>query len=237
MKIVPMFLVLVFGLWPSHSFAKECVVLLHGLGRSADSMNKLEESLNAQGYIVVNVDYPSRKMAINSLAELAVGEGVARCHAKGLEAVNFVTHSLGGILVRQYYSQHSSDSVHRVVMLGPPNQGSELVDAFGSLPGYRLLTGEAGVELGTDINSVPRQLGAVSFELGVIAGTQSINLIMSSILPSPDDGKVSVASTKIEGMSDFISLPTIHSHMMKNDAVIHQVQNFLRSGRFTPIND
>ncbi|WP_076413273.1 triacylglycerol lipase [Shewanella sp. UCD-KL12] len=223
---------LLLSLLPIESVAKECVVLLHGLGRSASSMEKLEEILTENGYIVANINYPSRKMPIESLANVAVTEGLEQCELLNTKQVNFVTHSLGGILVRQYYSQHSADSINRVVMLGPPNQGSELVDKLGSIPGYELITGEAGTQLGTDINSVPRRLGPVNFDLGVIAGTQSINLLMSSMLPNPDDGKVSVAATKAEGMNDFIALPTIHSHMMKNDAVIAEVIYFLNHGEF-----
>lgn len=230
----PLFITaLLLSLLPIDSVAKECVVLLHGLGRSAASMEKLEEILTENGYIVANINYPSRKMPIESLANIAVTEGLEQCELVNTKQVNFVTHSLGGILVRQYYSQHSADSVHRVVMLGPPNQGSELVDKLGSMPGYELITGEAGTQLGTDLQSIPRRLGPVSFELGVIAGTQSINLIMSSLLPSPDDGKVSVAATKVQGMDDFIALPTIHSHMMKNERVLEEVVHFLERGQFT----
>lgn len=223
---------LLFSLWSQVTFAGECVVLLHGLGRSAASMEKLEDTLKEQGYIVANIDYPSRNMPIEALADLAVGEGLAKCNTAEATQVNFVTHSLGGILVRQFYSQHSAERVKRVVMLGPPNEGSELVDKLSRVPGYELAMGVAGTQLGTDHNSVPKSLGPVNFQLGVIAGTQSINLILSTMLPSPDDGKVSVEATKVQGMCDFIALPTIHSHMMKNDAVINEVVNFLSHGRF-----
>ena len=232
MKLALLLSIFLLSAASTHSFADECVVLLHGLGRSAASMEKLEDRLKEHGYVVANIDYPSRKMSIESLAKIAVMEGLETCTKAKASQINFVTHSLGGILVRQYYSQHSASAVNRVVMLGPPNQGSEIVDNLGSIPGYELITGEAGTQLGTDPYSIPSQLGAVNFDLGVIAGTQSINLIMSSMLPNPDDGKVSVASTKVRGMNDFVALPTIHSHMMKNDAVINEVINFLLHGRF-----
>ncbi|MDP6968285.1 MAG: alpha/beta hydrolase [Gammaproteobacteria bacterium] len=215
------------------SQASECAILLHGLARTADSMSQLEQRLEQQGYKLVNVDYPSTTMPIAELADIAVGAGIAQCQADHTSAINFVTHSLGGILVRQYYSVHKPQSLHRVVMLGPPNNGSQVVDRFKHMPAYKWLNGPAGMQLGTDSNSVPSNLGPVNFDLGVIAGTQSINPILSSFLPNPDDGKVSVASTKVEGMCGFVALPVTHPLMMRNKTVIDEVVSFLTSGQFT----
>lgn len=211
---------------------KECVVLLHGLARTADSMNKLEAALLDESYLVENIDYPSRKHTIQELANSSVGQGIDSCMAAGATTTHFVTHSLGGILVRTYMEEHENVSIGRVVMLGPPNQGSEVVDNLKGMPGFKLLNGPAGMQLGTLPDDVPKSLGPVAFELGVIAGTQSINLILSTFLPNPDDGKVSVESTKVDGMKDFISVPATHPFLMKNDAVIGQTVHFLKNGSF-----
>jgi len=117
-------------------------------------------------------------------------------------------------------------------MLGPPNQGSEVVDTLHNMPGYELINGPAGHQLGTDIESIPNKLGPADFELGIIAGTRSINLILSTMLPSTDDGKVTVENTKLEGMKEHIALPVTHPFMMKNQDVIEQVIHFLKSGSF-----
>lgn len=228
-KLLVLFAVLVVS---SAATAVECVVLLHGLARSADSMKKLERRLSDERYAVVNVDYPSRKHSIQVLAEMAVGKGVSGCEQIKPTKINFVTHSLGGILVRAYFKTHNRDDIGRVVMLGPPNQGSEVVDSLRDAPGFELINGPAGMQLGTGALDMPKKLGPVNFELGVIAGTQSINLILSAFLPNPDDGKVSVESTKVEGMADFIALPATHPFLMKNDAVIEQTVEFLKHGRF-----
>lgn len=219
-------------LFSAESISAECVVLLHGLARTSNSMNELETKLMAEGYYVANVDYPSRSKGIIELSQIAVNDGLNKCSKSKSSPVNYVTHSLGGILVRQYYKDHLPSNVKRVVMLGPPNQGSEVVDNLKDMPGYELINGPAGMELGTSNTDIPTNLGPVNFELGVIAGTQSINLILSTYLPNPDDGKVSVESTKVEGMCGFITLPVTHPFLMTNDKVISEVISFLKKGVF-----
>jgi pimeloyl-ACP methyl ester carboxylesterase len=213
--------------------ASDCVILLHGLARTASSMEKIESHLFDAGYRVINVDYESRKYPIESLAELAINSGLQQCRRQPTGRIHFVTHSLGGILVRQYLKQQRIPELHRVVMLGPPNQGSEVVDKLRDMPGFEALNGPAGLQLGTSDEDIPRQLGPVDFELGVIAGTRSINLILSTYLPDTDDGKVRVTSTKVEGMRDFIALPVTHPMMMKNKQVIRETLHFLKHGNFS----
>jgi pimeloyl-ACP methyl ester carboxylesterase len=208
----------------------DCVVLLHGLARSAGSMDKMASVLIASGYDVVNVDYPSTEHTVQYLADTSIDSGLSRC-AEGA-TVHFVTHSLGGILVRQYLSRREIPGLGRVVMLGPPNQGSEVVDALGDVPGFELINGVAGTQLGTGEASVPRQLGPANFDVGIIAGTRSINLILSAIIPGSDDGKVSVENARLEGMNDFITLPVSHPFLMKDDEVIRQIIYYLRHGEF-----
>ncbi len=210
----------------------ECVILLHGLARTARSMARLAAALRDAGYRVVNVDYPSRKYDIATLATLSIGQTLARENLARCARLHFVTHSLGGILVRHYLKMQRPANLGRVVMLAPPNQGSEVVDAFRRVPGYAFINGPAGFELGTRDDSVPRHLGAVDYPVGVIAGTRSVNPILSTALPSPDDGKVSLTATQVEGMHDFLSLPVAHPFIMRNGLVIAEVLHFLAIGAF-----
>lgn len=211
---------------------KSCVVLLHGLARTSDSMLDMQAQLEKEGYLVANIDYPSREFSVAELAELAVPQGVDQCKEQGSDSIAFVTHSMGGILVRQYLSEQSIDNLSRVVMLAPPNKGSEVVDELRDVPGFDILNGPAGLQLGTDKSSVPNTLGAVDFELGIIAGTRSINLILSTYLPNPDDGKVSVESAKVEGMCAFLTAPVSHPFIMQDSDVIAEVIHYLDTGTF-----
>lgn len=214
----------------SQTFASECVVLLHGLVRSPHSMAKLENTLTAQGYSTVNIAYPSTKHPIEELAENTIPKALDLCPKDA--KIHFVTHSLGGILVRQYLSKHTIENIGRVVMLGPPNKGSNIVNTIHWIPGYKFINGPAGVEIGADKNSVPNMLGSVNFELGVIAGTRTVNPFLSLMLDKPNDGKVSIESSKVEGMTDHIELPVTHTFMMNNKTVISHVVHFLKHGSF-----
>ena len=163
---------------------------------------------------------------------MVVGEALKSDKLAGCDKVHFVTHSLGGILVRDYFSHHSDARLGRVVMLGPPNQGSEVVDHLKEWRMFQWLNGPVGAELGTDAASVPRKLGPVTFELGVIAGDRSINWINSLMIPGPDDGKVSVEKSKVEGMKDHLVVHTAHPFIMRNREVIEATLRFLKNGRF-----
>ncbi len=210
----------------------EGVILLHGLCRTSASMHRMESCLRAAGYQVVNVDYPSRRAPIDQLSDSAIGAALADPQFQSCHRIHFVTHSLGGILVRSYYRRHDPGKLGRVVMLGPPNQGSEVVDHLKGWWLYRKLNGPAGNELGTDSGSMPNRLGPVNFELGVIAGDRSINWINSLLIPGPDDGKVSVQRTEVAGMKAFRVVHVPHPFLMNNPSVIRSTLHFLKSGSF-----
>lgn len=215
------------------AFASDCVVLLHGLARTANSMNKMELGLAEAGFQTANIAYPSREKTIEQLANTAIPQGLQACRARpGVERIHFVTHSLGGILLRQYLSESEIDDLGRVVMLGPPNQGSEAVEGMGGLPGFDWINGPAGKQLGKGADSVPLRLGPADFELGIIAGNRTIDPITSSVLDNPDDGRVSVADTKLAGMDDFIVVEHSHAFMMRMPEPIELTVRFLKTGSF-----
>jgi pimeloyl-ACP methyl ester carboxylesterase len=198
-------------------------------------MRLIQRALVDRGYRVVNLGYPSRAADIATLAT-NVGRQIATLD--GEEPIDFVTHSLGGILLRAAVAARvlSPQRIRRVVMLGPPNGGSELADILPGIPVfgwlYRQITGPAGLELGTAANGVIGRLPPVSFDLGVIAGNRSFNPFFSAILGDANDGKVRVERTRVEGMKDFLVVPYWHPLMMFSPKVVAQVLHYLEAGAF-----
>jgi pimeloyl-ACP methyl ester carboxylesterase len=219
---------------------KECVILLHGLARTSLSMRRMEKALQKAGYMTCNMGYPSRKYPIKYLAETYVARGIDGCRrkmsengVKELQKIHFVTHSMGGILVRQYLARHGIEKLGRVVMLAPPNHGSEIVDRLGDIWWYRQFNGPGGCSLGTDADSIPNTLGPADFSVGIITGNRSLDPVFSRMVAPPNDGKVSVASAKLEDMQDFLVVPHGHTFVMNKKEVIRQTIFFLQHGRFT----
>ena len=198
-------------------------------------MRPLQRALEASDYVVLNCGYRSRSADIATLAR-DVAHRVSQWEPGA--KLDFVTHSLGGILVRAAlaYGHLPRERVRRVVMLGPPNAGSEVVDAFQAIPIvariYAALTGPAGTQLGTKASGLPAQLPPVDFELGVIAGNRSFNPLFSAILGAENDGKVRVDRTGVEGMRQVLVVAHWHPLLVSAPSVVQQVVQFLETGAF-----
>ncbi len=219
--------ILIMGALPVH--AQDCVILLHGLLRTELSMSRIFDDLINEDYEVVNITYPSTTDDIFALADEAIEKGIKAC--SDFTRKSFVTHSMGGILVRAYYSQVERPRPHRVVMLAPPNQGSEVIDSelfaqFGAI------SGKSGASLGTGADSIPNQLGPVDYEVGVIAGNVSVNPLFSYLIPGGDDGAVAVERTHVAGETDWILVPASHTLMTENKIARRYIIEFLQNGRF-----
>ncbi|MCO7224506.1 alpha/beta hydrolase [Pleionea sp. CnH1-48] len=198
-------------------------------------MLRLQKHLQSLGYWVWNQSYPSTSFAIEYLSSSVIPQALEACRSQSGRSgrIHFVTHSLGGILVRHYLQQHAIDELGRVVMLGPPNKGSEVVDKISGWPFFRWSTGPAGQQLGTDAASIPNRLKRIDAKIGIIAGNRSSDPWFSGLFKGKNDGKVSVESTRLEEMSDFLEMNVGHTLMMWDRRVLKQVAYFLKEGQFS----
>ena len=216
---------------PGDTSARETVILLHGLARTDRSMRTLATHLSEAGFEVHNLHYASTDHAPDELVADLHAQ-VAGCCSDAVR-LHFVTHSLGGILTRALLAEHPIANLGRVVMLAPPNHGSELADALADSSWFEAAFGPTAVQLGTGPDSFPNRLPLPSYELGVIAGTRSVNPLSGFWIPGESDGTVSVESTQLSGMSDFITLPVSHTFIMSSESTANHVVEFLRKGRFS----
>jgi len=213
--------------------AGDCVVLIHGLGRTRLSLLGMQIWLRRRGYRVVNFAYPSRSLPVAdvvrdwlepALAVLDVAEG-ARVH--------FVTHSLGGIVFRNWAMGRAADfPLGRVVMLAPPNYGSEIMDHIGGQPWARLVLGPAVDELRTEAMSGADRLGAVPAETAVIMGNRAKIRLFRHLLGPESDGIVSVRAGWLPGLAGFLVVPADHTFIMWRPLVLRAVGHFLAHGSF-----
>ncbi len=213
---------------PNH----DCVVLLHGLSRSSLSMKGIEWYLKRRGYQVVNARYPTARRSVEQISSAYLVPLLQTEPLRSAPKIHFVTHSQGGILLRQYLSDHDVPNLGRVVMLAPPNHGTEIIDRLQAGRFARAWLGPGYRELGTGPDALPNRLGPVRFDCGVIAGDCSLNPFLSRMLSGPNDGKVTVASAKLDGMNDFLVLHSSHTWLMWRKSTFRQIECFLESGRF-----
>jgi triacylglycerol lipase len=234
---IPALLVTLF-FSPAQSWAEtgDYVVLLHGIGRTKVTMTLLEVYLSGRGYEVINIDYQSREKSIEGLVE-DIDKILQGKRLDPFKKIHFVGYSLGGLVIRAYILKHKPKNLGRVVMMGTPNHGSEVADFLKDNYFYKEFFGPAGQELITDQSKLAKLYGKVDYDLGIIAGNLSIDPISSYIITGEDDGKVSVAGTKLEGMKDHIIVSATHTFMTNNPVVMRQVESFIKNGEFLHEDD
>jgi pimeloyl-ACP methyl ester carboxylesterase len=210
------------------------VMLVHGIIRSSKSFKALAARLQEDGYTVVGFDYPSTRTDIRDSAEYlhSVIESLDK-----VEEINFVVHSMGGIVVRSYLDKHTDKRIKRMVMMGVPNGGANMADRLRKNSLYRLIYGPAGQQLNSDPDGLIAKLPTPQFEFAIIAGGRNSSTGYNPLVPGDDDGTVSVTSARLPGAADFLLVRCTHSFLMKNDAVIDATVRFLESGRLRKEGD
>lgn len=211
--------------------AAPCVVLLHGIARTSRSLKKMAGALEQAGYATLNLDYASRSKPLEALAE-DIHSPIAAFTRQHDGPIHFVAHSMGGLLARLYIAKHRPARLARVVMLGTPNGGSEVADWLHGLLVYRAVYGPAGLQLLTERPALA-SLPPPDYAVGIVAGCRTLDPVASTfILPRPNDGRVSVESSKLANMADHIIIPASHTGLVRHPAAIDHTIAFLRAGRF-----
>ena len=216
----------------SSEVTQDGVVLLHGISRTPRSFKRMQRAIEGEGYAALNLGYASRRKTLEALAEDI--HPAIELFASGLTgSINFIGHSMGGLLARVYIARYRPQRLGRVVMLGTPNSGSEIADRLKNFGAFRAFFGPAGQQLGTRRSAVDdAMLPPVNYPVGIIAGNRSIDPVAGTMLPRPHDGRVSVANTKLDGMADHVVVAASHPWLVRNSVAIEQTIGFLRDGRF-----
>ncbi len=213
------------------------VFLVHGLWRTRFSLLRLEICLRQAGFTVVNRSYQATKKPLPEHAADLHGLVEKALAGRKPREVHFVTHSMGGMVVRYYLTHFPLAHPGRFVMLAPPNQGSRKLEMFKGVPLVRLLLGPyAPSELGIGEGTLSREAGIPDREFGIIAGGTGTDRGYSFFLSGDNDGTVSVEETRLEGAKDFLLVPRLHTFIMNGREVIDATIAFLETGRFRALS-
>lgn len=207
---------------------REVVFLLHGIGKGKMDMAVLHRSLRRQGYEVINWRYPSTRLKLEEIADLLHND----VQKYGNRRISFVTHSMGGIVVRTYLKNYRPSQMGRLVMIAPPNQGAYLADVLGNLAPYKIILGPAGQQLRQGENGGCAGAGTPDCDFGIIAGGSGKKFGMNPLVPGDNDGTISVECTKLEGANDFVVLPYAHPVIQMMPRTVRHVVSFLKTGAF-----
>lgn len=221
------------GMHRIHPGEGDYLVILHGWTTGYDNMREARDYFRKAGYHVVSLRYPVRTTDPATLLRDHIKPGIAKHCTDPNRKIHFLTHSLGGLLLREYLKSDRPAKLGRVVMLAPPNNGIEIVDRLGDRRVFAKFFGPTALQLGTDEDSWPKRLGKADFPLGIIMGSTRRRVpYTSKILPGSDDGIVSLASGKLEGMQQLIELTAFHTKLPDETVALKQAQHFFENGEF-----
>jgi pimeloyl-ACP methyl ester carboxylesterase len=217
----------------------DVVILLHGLMRTSSSMRPIEIKLNEKYSAtakplpqIIRFSYASTRAPITSHAE-ALRELVD--NLPGKPRIRIAGHSLGNIVTRLAIAQWSTQGdphgvlsrIERVVMLGPPNQGSSFAKRLSQLGLFETITGKSGMQLGPQWDGFQENLGIPPCPFAILAGDLSGSSIQNPLLDGPNDAVVTVDEAKLEGMSEFKTYPVLHSFLMQDPKCVEDAVDFL----------
>lgn len=200
--------------YPAPPAAEHLVVLLHGLGRTRRSLARLDRALTDAGFTTARLDYPSTRKRIE---EHAATIADLLDHVPTPKKLSFVSHSLGGLIIRQLLSYDTPwrSAVDRIVMIAPPNRGASLA---ASLDKGNVMRGILGPSYGQIARGFADTLPVPDVPVAIFAG---------DVAGVPGDGLVAVDETRLQGASEHHVVPAIHTFVMNHPAVIRGATSFL----------
>ncbi len=211
--------------------ASSAVILLHGIQGTSKDMSNITDTLHARGYKTFNLNYPSTSYRIEELSDNFLGPQFLDIATRN-DTIHFVAHSMGAIIIRYFLQRHPDFLAGKIVMIGPPNNGSELTEAFHDLKFYQKRYGPAGAQIGLEMETELKLPHTLPPNTGIIAGTRTMFFVFSWILPGEDDGKVTHKNMKLDGYSDFITVPYHHDQITYKKKVCNLVHKFIKTGKF-----
>lgn len=203
------------------------VVLVHGIIRSSKSFSRMRGMLKRSGYSVIGFDYPSTQVTIHDSAEYLQK---VLASLTDVSEINFVVHSMGGLIVRTYLRTESDPRIHRMVMLGVPNRGANIANVVQHNPLFKLLYGPAGQQLIHDPEGFIADLPIPAFEFAIVAGARGAEDGWNPLIDGDDDGTVEVENTRLPGATDFMTVSGMHSFLMDREDVIDATCRYLTTG-------
>ncbi len=207
------------------------IVLMHGLIRSSRSFHRMVRRLEQENVTVVPFDYSSTRLSIPEAAD-CLNEVISGL--EGIDSIDLVVHSMGGLVLRCWLRDHEDGRIRRAVLMGVPNHGAQIADRLHRHRLFRVLYGPAGQQLVSDPEGFIASLPIPDFEFGIIAGGRGQVRGFNPLLPGDNDSTVTVHSARLSGARDFLLVPVIHSFLMADSRCIEAVACFLKHGRFHP---
>ncbi len=210
--------------------ATQLIFLIHGINSSPKDFKKMETAFKSYDYKVINFGYHSKVYTVNQIADNFLKRKIASVSQN--DTINFITHSLGAIVLRAYLRDNKPKNIGKIVMIAPPNQGSEVANFFKDFFLYKIFYHKSGASL--SYNGIKKLAlpNCDNYFCGIIAGTHTQLPFFSIFIKGEDDGKISVERTKLKGMKDFITLPYPHDTILKKQETIIQCKEFIKNGKF-----
>lgn len=207
------------------------IVLLHGFMGAPWTMRLLARRFSSEGFRTYPLWYDSWMQPFDTIVH-RICDRIDALTLGQKRPLHFIGHSMGGLVARAVVSSRRPCNMGRMVMMGTPNNGSEMADFCARYPLLRPVLGQARAALITrNRHPLISAFGEPDYLIGIIAGDRPLAPVMN-VLPAPHDGKVSVAATHIDREADHIVLPVTHALMPFDRQVQRQALHFLRKGRF-----